>query len=518
MNIEDVVEKFNTTPFLFFGSGMTRRYYNLPDWKGLLEHFAREIKDDDFTYSAYENRASKLDTPVGLLPKVAELIQADYDEKWFNDESIRTLDDEFITKVKAGLSPFKAEIASYIKRNCVIVDKYEAEIEMLSKLSEKNIAGVITTNYDEFVENNFNGYTKFVGQKQLIFSAIQGIAEIFKIHGSVEDPNSLIINEQDYLDFDRKSAYLAAKLMTIFMEYPIIFMGYSISDVNIQKIIKSIIDCLDREQYRLLEDRFVFVEYQPGKVGVEVSSYTIMVDDKPLSMKRIVVEDFKLIYKALEGKKSKLPVRVLRRFKQELYDFTVTNMPTSKMRVASIEDDRIEDEELVMAIGRYSDYGLRGLHGLKADEWYRNIIVEDIEFSADDLLQYAFVDLIKQNSGRLPVNKYLAEAIGDYPECVELAKKQNLDNIISRTIKKNRNKFNNYTSVKQVWENEKSSLEKATSIIAHLTENSIDVNELEVVLKEIFENDINVLQNSQPAIRTNIRRLIMIYDYIKWGK
>ena len=171
-----------------------------------------------------------------------------------------------------------------------------------------------------------------------------------------------------------------------------------------------------------------------------------------------------------------------------------------------------------MPIGRYSDYGLRGLHGLKADEWYRNIIVEDIEFSADDLLQYAFVDLIKQNSGRLPVNKYLAEATGDYPECIELAKKQNFDNIISRTIKKNRDKFNNYTSVKQVWENEKSSLEKATSIIAHLTENSIDVNELEAVLKEIFENDINVLQNSQSAIRTNIRRLIMIYDYTKWGK
>lgn len=34
---------------------------------------------------------------------------------------------------------------------------------MLAKLSEKNIAGVITTNYDDFVENNFNGYTKYVG-------------------------------------------------------------------------------------------------------------------------------------------------------------------------------------------------------------------------------------------------------------------------------------------------------------------------------------------------------------------
>ena len=518
MNIENVVENFSTTPFLFLGSGITRRYYNLPDWKGLLEHFAREIRDDDFVYSSYENRASKLNAPVGLLPKVAELIQADYDEKWFNNEITRTLDEDFLKKVKNGLSPFKAEMAAYIKRNSIVEEKYKQEIEMLSKLSEKNIAGVITTNYDEFIENNFIGYTKFVGQKQLIFSAIQGIAEIFKIHGSVEDPDSLIINERDYIDFDQKSAYLAAKLMTIFMEYPIIFMGYSISDVNIQKIIKSLIGCLDMQQIKTLEDRFIFVEYQPGKVGIEVSPYTIMVDDKPLSTKRVVVEDFKLIYKALEGKKSKLPVRILRRFKQELYDFTVTNMPTSSMRVASIEDDRIQDEELVMAIGRYSDYGLRGLHGLKADEWYRNIVVGDIEFSADDLLQYAYEDLTKQNSGRLPVNKYLTEAVGNYPNCAELAKKQNFDYIISATIKKNRNRVGNYKSVKQIWENEKNSLERSTGLIAYLTEQNIDVDELEGVLKEIFETDINILQNSKPAIRTNVRRLIMIYDYLKWGK
>ena len=101
---------------------------------------------------------------------------------------------------------------------------------------------------------------------------------------------------------------------------------------------------------RILEDRFVFVEYQLEEIGVEVSPYTIMVDDKPLTMKRVVVEDFISIYRALGGKKSKLPVRILRRFKQELYGFTVTNMPTASMHVASIEDDRVKDEELVMSM------------------------------------------------------------------------------------------------------------------------------------------------------------------------
>lgn len=58
--------------------------------------------------------------------------------------------------------------------------------------------------------------------------------------------------------------------MTIFMEYPIIFMGYSISDTNIQKIIKSIIDCLDVQQLKMLEDRFVFVEYSLEKLEVKL--------------------------------------------------------------------------------------------------------------------------------------------------------------------------------------------------------------------------------------------------------
>ena len=518
MRIEDVINKFNTTPFLFIGSGMSRRYLNLPDWKGLLKHFAERISNNEFAYDSYENRAKSMECKLGIMPKVAELIQKDFDTIWFADEQIRTIDKGLIEEIHKGLSPFKAELAEYIKRQSIVNINYQDEINKLSEISEKNIAGVITTNYDLLLENCFKGFTKYVGQSQLIFSVIQGIAEIYKIHGSVEVPESIVINEEDYVRFDTKSTYLAAKLMTIFMEYPIIFMGYSISDSNIQNIIKSIVNCLDASQVNLLEDRFVFIEYKPGMVGVEVTPYTIMIENKPLTMKKVTLDNFMLLYNALESKKAKLPTAILRRFKKELYEYTITNTPTANLRVASIDDKRIKDEDLVLAIGKASEFGLKGLSGLDANEWYRNIILEDLDFSADELLEYAFPKLIRQNSGKLPLNKYLAEATKDFPECRETARKQDFNSIISKTIKKNRKYLGGYQSVKQIWEQEKISTSKALRLIAYLEDRQIDVYELEAMLKEIFERDVNVLQNVGTNERSDIRRLIRIYDYLKWGK
>lgn len=520
MNIADVVAQWNTTPFLFIGSGMTRRYLSLPDWRGLLEHFATTINDDPFAYDSYANKAKQSASSVGVMPKLADLLQRDFDERWFADKSIRSLNTDELDCVKQGVSPFKAEIASYIRKNAIINPEYTDEIQALSMLSEKSIAGVITTNYDSFLEDNFHGFAKYIGQNELIFSATQGIAEIYKIHGSIEQPESIVINEEDYIDFDKKSAYLAAKLMTIFMEYPIVFMGYSISDANIVKIIRSIVNCLDEAQLARLEDRFVFVEYKPGMKEIQIEPYTIMIEDKPLTMRRIKLANFLPLYNAMAEKRSKLPVRILRRFKQELYSFTITNAPTSRLTVASIDDTRVSDEELVIAIGKVGEVGFKGLRSITGDDWHRNVILDGtLDFSADELLRHSFHELLKSNSNRLPIHKYLSLAKESHPDCENYAQRRNFDNIISPSISKNRRSvLGNYQSVKQIWEKEKQNIEKATRLIAHLPEDNLDIFEVESILKELFENDVNILQTSPQPVRTNIRRLVMIYDYLKWGK
>lgn len=517
MTITDVINRFNTTPFLFVGSGMSRRYFDLPDWRGLLDHFAREIRNDEFAYSLYETRAKAQECPCGIMPKIAELIEKDYNEKWLVGEVARTVDAEVISQiVSAGLSPFKAEIAAYIKGKSVCNEAYTAEIEKLTEISEKSIAGVITTNYDSFIEDHFRGFKKYVGQGQLVFSAIQGVAEIYKIHGSIEKPQSIIINEKDYEDFNDKRAYLAAKLLTIFMEYPIVFIGYSISDSNIQDILTAIVNCLEDEQLRQLENRFVFVEYKADAVKSEVSSHTVMINRRPLVMTKITLSDFLPLYEAIGTKKAKLPVRILRQFKQELYSYVITNTPTAALHVASIEDDRVGDDELVLAIGRADQHGVHGLSGINGNEWYRSIMLDDLPYTADELLEHAFPVLIKQNSNRLPVNKYLATATGSYPECEKLSQKLNIDEIIPNSYLQYRG-TSQYHSFLEVWQNEKENFARATRQMCLLNESEMNVQELEQVLNEIFM-DKDALDHVSSGDRSNIRRLILIYDFLKWHK
>lgn len=516
MEIENVVSNFNAAPFLFIGSGISRRYLNSPNWEQLLRTFARKVNDDDFKYTSYLNKAESMVDSEDLYPKIAQLIQTDFESKWFDDPSIRTLDENYLQMVKNGLSPFKAEIAMYIKNNSSPNNEYLNEINDFIKITIKSIAGIITTNYDTFLEEKCDGYTTYVGQDELIFSTIQGIAEIYKIHGSITDPDSIIINERDYKKFNDKSAYLASKLMTIFMEHPIIFLGYSISDSNIIKILESILECLTEDKINSLEDRFIFIEYDTNVKDIEITPYTMMISGKSVVMKKVKLSNFSLLYNALLEYKNTLPAKILRIYKEELYNFTLTNESAKNIRVFSIDDTRVDGDELVVALGKMSDFGLKGLRGLTGSEWYRHIIFDDLEFTADELLTYAFPSIKKQYSC-LPLNKLLVHSSGSYPEASQLAKEYEFEKIISSSLKKGRKNLK-YSSINEICESEFSSLERATRLIACLNQKNIDISDLEIVLKKIFENNKDILDSGSPALKTNIRRLIRIYDYLKWGK
>ena len=233
------LKKTDHLPMLFIGSGMSIRYLGLENWKGLLRKFARLAMDNEYAYEMYEQQAKGLESKEGLLPKVADLIERDFNVRWFKDEQFKESREQSADEISRSVSPFKIEVASYMRgKSREHNAEYAAEIELFKRLEMRSIGGVLTTNYDCFIENLFASYTKYIGQEELLFSTLHGISEIYKIHGCCTKPESIVINEADYADFTEKNAYLAAKILTIFLEHPIVFIGYSINDPNIESILK----------------------------------------------------------------------------------------------------------------------------------------------------------------------------------------------------------------------------------------------------------------------------------------
>ena len=78
--IAKLLAQTNALPVLFVGSGLTRRYLNLPDWKGLLRQYC--VSGKPFEY--YNDKATREcnGTPDMRLPKAADYIEADFNEKW----------------------------------------------------------------------------------------------------------------------------------------------------------------------------------------------------------------------------------------------------------------------------------------------------------------------------------------------------------------------------------------------------------------------------------------------------
>ena len=489
MTIQDVVSQFNTTPFIFAGSGITRRYYNLPDWAGLLSIFANRISKDPFAYRSYENQAQYSVPPEDKMPMIATLIEKEFNEAWFADKSgVRSNAPSVMAAVTDGISPFKAEICAYISSSTTIDPAYDDE-----------------------------GYKSFVGQDELVFSQLQGIAEIYKIHGSVDKADSIIINHEDYHSFNEKGKYLAAKLMTIFMEYPIVFIGYSITDSDIRYILDDMVKCLPADRMSLLQKRFVFVEYDKNMVGASVSAHSMVFDHKSIEMTKVTLSDFGILYEALSKKTAAFPVKVLRRFKDDLYNFILTNEPTETMQVAPLEDERIDENTLAITIG-LSSTGFYGLaRAVNSEQWYRNIILQDLQYSDDDLLGYVYLELAKQNSWRLPVWYYIGRAKKEYPEIVERAPKNYSDIVSKDSIDRNKSAIRS-REMKEVWEQEKHNQSKAIRLLGFLPYEKVNAEELGQVLKEIFENDPDCISNAVGMNKSNIRKLIRIYDFLKYKK
>lgn len=277
MSLQSLKEK-NQYPIVFIGSGMSKRFItNSPDWLTLLEEYWDKINQGTDFYSYLNNlrkEVSKTNPDYSdeqlqfkINALAASFIKTTFDKLYDSDNTI--VPDLTPKKVfQENLSPFKYSVSKRFSKLNFIQEMSE-EISEFSKVLGKSKM-IVTTNYDLMIERLLKTENKsadvFIGNKGF-FNDTTGWNELFKIHGTVENSNSIIITESDYEKFDHNALLLNAKLLTSLIDSPIVFLGYSLTDLNIRTLLNDYSENLPTNISKIA-DRITIVEYVENQLEI----------------------------------------------------------------------------------------------------------------------------------------------------------------------------------------------------------------------------------------------------------
>ncbi len=528
-SINDYLKFDDSLPFLFIGSGFSRRYLNTPDWTGLLSHFCAEIDPNNpLLLSQYNSKAkTKIynenlnTTSINVLNSIiADYIEQDYNKIWYTDSRFEQDRIKYEKDVLKGYSPFRLALSTFfISAMNNQPHLLQKELDKLVALSHNSIAGIITTNYDTLLESLFN-FTPYIGQEKLLFSSIQGISEIYKIHGCVTEPNSIIINSADYNKLNTKSKYLAAKLLTIFVEHPIIFIGYSLSDEDIKAILDNIALCLNIEQLDFLKSRFIFIDMLSEEFPNEYiisSIYYHTASNKDIPMTKIQIKDYGKIYDALSRNHTKYPVKWLRLLKESVYELVETTTPTNKIKIMLPFENmnNFENVEFVIGVG-ISKLAESAYSSFSAEDIYNDIVFDNKKFDPDLLLEKTMYNHLSRTCGSMPLFKYISNAQKEIPDRIKRYIKPNYESFYNASIRKYRTTSNG-TSIEEICDT--FSYPQNLYHIVRLPYQNLNKNALGNYLQKTLTDTPDVIYTGKDHPHSSdLRRLIKIYDWMCYSK
>jgi len=524
MNIIDKLIKSNEAPVLFIGTGISKRYINnFPSWTELLLLLWRKLNRPDAEF--YEKMLQVKDdcknsgeNSDGLVfktnTKMASYLMYEFNSS-FNHGNISV---DNLTPKSAytnNIDPFKKEISNIFK-SLTFMDSAEHEIEVFKQLLLKSRA-VITTNYDKALEKIMNNEYKTYTRQSDLFLFQDDCGSLYKVHGDVSEPNEIIITEQDYERFSENSILISSKLISLLMESPIIFLGYSLTDQNVLAILNKFARSLRPEQKGLLADRLIYIDYKKGEQ--ELKEYKKESHEIGAQFTVIETDNYQLLYKKLLEIEQGLPVSQVRKFKDKIKELIIEHgkKGTLKKLLLSpyeLDENKVSDNNIVIAIGNN-----KMIFNIPDRLDYLKAYVNNIE-TLDFNVALKFIAMQAKKT-RIPILKYTKDIDFSNPS-LGILRPEEIEKIMQRV-------------------NDDSVLEKALNSIpstCRIKKDSlkdiIDLNlyyykELDVIsynAKHLPKNDIeSYIKNQLSSITYEqwkknmsfISRLIVIWDYLYNG-
>lgn len=335
--INSILDDSGTRPILFIGSGISRRYIDTPDWENLLRKLIELNPNMNMPIGFYSQQTNN------DYPEIANILIEEY-QKFAWEEKDNGLFPDYLYDSKLKKDIFlKYKISEYLS---TLVEgfqiknhTYQKELESLRKL---NPHAIITTNYDSLLDKLFPNYKVIVGQQVIRKKDSTSIGHILKIHGSTDEINEIIISKKDYDFFNQKQKYLTAKLLTYFMEHPVFFFGYSITDKNIKSILADISEIVSEDSDQIV-DNIWFVEWQKesfdGGFAPPTDKTVDLGDGKSIRINYILLNNFQKVYESLY-QPSLVELSELRDLQENIYNIvkskTISNLEVDMVSIQAM--------------------------------------------------------------------------------------------------------------------------------------------------------------------------------------
>lgn len=331
-DITKVLGDAECQPILFVGSGFSKRYAKGPSWEELLNALAKKCPEIDKDFAYYKQ------TYNGDLKKIGTVFTDLYRE-WAWGKGKSSFPSEYFDASAPPDIFIKHSIGQLLKdigpdaKGSYGSKELDAEIEALKNISAH---AIITTNYDRVIEPLFPEYEVVIGQ-QIMRKGYLAIGEIFKIHGCLSQPQTIIVNEDDYRRFEDDHQYLSAKLLTYFIEHPLIFVGYRADDPNIKAILYDVYRMVRASTSDIVPNIYI-LQWDPTLTDASnpAREYVISIAaDVNIRIKSITANTFEWVFKAFgqAGDLEKINTKLLRALMARSVELIRTDIPKKHVEI-----------------------------------------------------------------------------------------------------------------------------------------------------------------------------------------
>ncbi|CAL2105267.1 SIR2 family protein [Tenacibaculum sp. 190524A02b] len=496
MEIAEFINNYKNHPVLFVGTGLSLRYLtNSYTWDGLLSEIAEKLTGNSEYYLDIKARCT-----VGRnvdYAQVGQLLEEQFNSALESDRNgkFSEVNDVFYENMKNNIKLSRFKI--YVAKKTETLEFRASHLDELKEFRKirKNIGSIITTNYDTLIEHIF-GFNPLIGNEILLSNPY---GSVYKIHGCCNVPERVIISTNDYANFEEKYHLIRAQLLSLFIHNPIIFLGYSVSDDNIKKILKTIFTYVqpNSELAEKIRNNFLLVEFEAGSTNTLLSEHDIDMDGfATIRINKLKTDNYSSLYNALSDihlQISAMDVRKVQSVVKEIY-------AGGDIKVSITEDlDALKNDSKILAIGSSKTISYQ----YQSSSEMINNYFEIIEESNKQLL--SLIDKYRiQSQQYFPI--YGFSQINTDLESSEKLKEQQYQNIMNSLEKIPERCQTDHSDIEEIYNDDSISKSyKDNAIFWGVIKEKIPLKSVEEYLKSIDDKNYS-----------NYRKILCAYDYMKF--